>query len=280
MAGDGMDVTLVADGLGFTEGPVLLPGNKIALVSMSRGSVLVLDPDGAVVAEHLVGGGPNGLELGTNGALYVAQNGGIWAAESAAEPGIQVIPADAGAGGDAATYLATGMGAPNDLVFGPDGRLWMTDSREAVDFTDLGNALPGQVWAVDVATGEAQLQIEGPVFANGLAFSADGRTLYLTATVSGQITKYDVAQGLTSNEQVLYTVRDGYPDGLAVDGAGRLWVATTGGDRIDVVTPDGVLERSVALPPGSMPTNICRDGGDGFYVTAAGTGSLLRLTAG
>lgn len=113
-----MDVTLLADDLGFTEDPVLLPDNRIAVVSMCRGSVLVPGPDGA---------------------LYVAQNGGIWAAQASAEPGIQVIQ------NGEVSYLAEGMDAPNDLTFGPDGRLWVTDSREEVDFAHPESALPGRV---------------------------------------------------------------------------------------------------------------------------------------
>lgn len=274
-----MDVTLLADGLGFTEGPILLPGNRIGVVSMSRGSVLVLGLDGVLETEHHVGGGPNGLALGPDGDLHIAQNGGIWSAESKAQPGVQVIR------DGQVSYIATGMDAPNDLVFGPDGRLWVTDSREEVDFANPDGALPGRVWAVDVATGESELQIEGPVFVNGLAFSGDGRTLYLTATVSGEITKYDVAQsaswnkqGPPLNERVLHTVRDGHPDGLAVDEAGRLWIATTSGDCIDIVSADGALEGSIGLPPGSMPTNICRGPEADFYVTAAKSGAVLRLS--
>ena len=54
---------------------------------------------------------------GPDGKIYVAQNGGIFVASAAAEPGVQVIS------GGRVEYLVVGIDAPNDLVIGPDARL-------------------------------------------------------------------------------------------------------------------------------------------------------------
>src|SRR6476620_3066070 len=134
------------------------------------------------------------------------------------------------------------MDAPNDLAFGPDGRLWVTDSREEVDFAHPESALPGRVWAVDVDSGAAELMLEGPVFVNGIAF--DGGRLFLTETVSGRVTAYDLTPEPRATAAPVCTIVDGHPDGLAIDDTGRLWVATTSGDRIDVIGSGGVLEET------------------------------------
>jgi SMP-30/Gluconolactonase/LRE-like region len=118
------------------------------------------------------------LTLGADGTLYVAQNGGVFGASGTAEPGVQVIS------DRRVNYLVAGMGAPNDLVFGPDGRLWVTDIRREIDPALPGDGLPGQVWAVDVASASAGMVVEaGPVFVNGLGFTRDKRTLLVTATL-------------------------------------------------------------------------------------------------
>ena len=65
-----MSVEVLADGLGFTEGPVCLPDGRIALVSISHACVYLVSPGGPV-ERFETGGGPNGLALGPDGALYI-----------------------------------------------------------------------------------------------------------------------------------------------------------------------------------------------------------------
>ena len=109
-----MHIDVIADGLGFTEGPVWLPDGRVALTSISHGCVYIVDPSGGPLERIDTGGGPNGLARGADGTLYVAQNGGAWGASGSAEAGVQVIS------GTQVDYLVEGLGAPNDLTFGPD----------------------------------------------------------------------------------------------------------------------------------------------------------------
>jgi gluconolactonase len=269
-----MTVDVVADGLGFTEGPAWLPDARVALTSISHGCVYIVDPAGGVVERIDTGGGPNGLAVGPDGAMYVAQNGGIFGASGPAEPGVQVIRA----GG--VDYLAEGMGAPNDLVFGPDGRLWVTDTRCEIDFFHPDESKRGWVWAIDIASGATELVLDsGPVFINGLGFTPDGARLLVTTTSSAQLMSYDVDSLGSTEGDVVCTFDNGWPDGMAVGPDGDMWVALTGAHRLDHVAPSGEILGNVALPSGGLPTNVCFSGArpDELYVTASFHQALLRI---
>lgn len=270
-----MQIDVISDGLGFTEGPVWLADSRVALTSISHGCVYIVDPSGGALERIDTGGGPNGLACGADGTLYVAQNGGVWGASGSAEPGVQVIT------GTRVDYLVAGLGAPNDVAFGPDGRLWITDTRAEFDVSTPGDGLPGHVYATDVASGDTRLVInDGPVFVNGLGFSCDGSRLLVTATLSSRLLSYVIApSGCADSPEIVHTFTDGWPDGLTVSARGDYWVALTVADRIDVVDAGGRSIGTIALPAGSLPTNVCIGGerADELFVTAAQSQALLRI---
>ena len=74
---------VVATGLRFPEGPVVLADGSIALVEIARGTVSRVTQDGIVSIIADLGGGPNGLALGPDGNLFVCNNGGFkWTREA------------------------------------------------------------------------------------------------------------------------------------------------------------------------------------------------------
>jgi gluconolactonase len=271
-----MHIDIIEDGLGFTEGPVWLPDDRVALTSISHGCVYIVDPAGGPLERIDTGGGPNGLACSADGTLYVAQNGGVWGASGPAEPGVQVIT------GTRVDYLVEGLGAPNDLTFGPDGRLWITDTRAEFDISTPGAGLPGHVYATDVDSGDTRRVIDdGPVFINGLGFTRDGSRLLVTATLSSQLLSYVIATsdyGTVDAPEIVHTFEDGWPDGMTVSAHGDYWVALTVADRIDVVDAWGRCIGEIGLPAGSLPTNVCTGWrSDELFVTAARSQALLRI---
>lgn len=264
------DHEVLGSGFGFIEGPVWT-GDGLAFVSLEHGCIYRLKSNGtAMLAETL--GGPNGLAAGKS-ALYVAQNGGIFAARSKAQPGVQVI----GAGGIEDRFVGQ-FDAPNDLCFGPDGRLYVTDPASE---KGIFEAIEGRVLACDLRTGESRVVVEGRYFPNGLAFDAEGRHLYLTQTYSRAVEKFAVDKGELESLGIFCEMVNGRPDGMALDVEGNLWICTPGTGGLEVFGPDGKHIERIEFGEGSMTTNCCFGGEDlqDLYVTAAGLGSILRLRA-
>ena len=118
-------------------------------------------------------------------------------------------------------------------------------------------------------------RIRGEVtVANAIAFAPDGRTLYFADTRRGDIERagYDPATGAVGpwSPFAAAGAAPGHPDGATVDAEGFLWNARYQGSCLARFSPDGRLDRIVALPV-SQPTS-CAFGGPGLrtlYVTTA-----------
>lgn len=260
-------------GLGFIEGPVWTPQGHLCVTSISHGCVYVLGSDGAVLDRIPTGGGPNGLAV-SRGALWVAQNGGIFGASGISQGGIQKIHGD-----KIELLFAQALTAPNDLCFGPDGRLYVTDP-----LTDraLTEAVEGSVLACDLDTGAVETVVSQRLFPNGIAFDPSGETMYLALTYPRVIEKFSFEAGRLGSQGILCTMAKGRPDGIAVDRAGNLWICTPGTGGLEVFSPQGEPLQRIEFGDGAMNTNCCFGGPamTDLFVTAAGRGSVLRLDAG
>ncbi|MCK9813087.1 SMP-30/gluconolactonase/LRE family protein [Pseudomonas sp. MAFF 302046] len=113
-----------------------------------------------------------------------------------------------------------------------------------------------------------QPQLEGLVVPNGLAFSPDGRTMYLSDShPSVQLIwafDYDTDTGTPSNRRVFVDMNQhpGRPDGAAVDAEGCYWICANDAGLILRFTPEGKLDRSLAVPV-KKPA-MCAFGGSGL----------------
>lgn len=133
---------------------------------------------------------------------------------------------------------------------------------------------------------------EGYMVANGPAFSPDGAWLYHNDTPRGRVYRFPIlADGEPGKRELLIQFEAGWgkPDGMCVDTEGYVWVAHWGGARVSRFTPEGTLDRAIALPA-SQITNVCFAGArlDRMFVTSAAVdradeaeaGSLFEVDAG
>jgi glucose/arabinose dehydrogenase len=68
--------TVVAEGLKFPEAPVVMNDGSVLFVQIESKQISRLTPDGKVTLVKQLEGGPNGLAIGPDKALYIANDGG------------------------------------------------------------------------------------------------------------------------------------------------------------------------------------------------------------
>ena len=164
--------------------------------------------------------------------------------------------------------------------------------RPDVRFNDGRCDRAGRFWAGTVqerrVVGEAALYRLGPdhecaiavpdlTVVNSVAFAPDDRTLYVACSTAREVMAFDLdlATGRLSRRRTLHRLAatDGVPDGATVDEAGCLWLAVFDGGRLLRLTPDGRIDRELAMPV-PRPTS-CTFGGPGLdtlFVTTARSG--------
>jgi gluconolactonase len=294
-----VNARLVAEGLGFPEGPIALPDGSIICVEIRRGTLSRISADGSISVVASLGGGPNGAAIGPDGAVYVCNNGGFeWQdAMGFAIPGNQ--PADYSGGRIERVDLSTGavdvlytscgdhpLRGPNDLVFDADGGMW---------FTDHGKQRPrdqdrGGIYYARPDGSEITEVVQPSDFPNGIGLSPDGRTLYWAETHTGRVFRRRVLGpgSLEPPNPLEPGLLAGLPgfrllDSLAVDSAGYVCVGVLGPHSgIVVIPPDGDGEQWDYLPPAPewwdpLVTNICFGGPDlrTAYLTYSSSGRIV-----
>jgi len=217
-----------------------ITGRKVHRWSPSAGTVNVLEVDGDVGAAMLTTG--DGLVLAVERELRLH---GTVLARAESDDDVRF----------------------NDCRCDPQGRIWAgTMSRSRREGT-------GALYRLD-PDGSFQRMVGGTTVSNGLGWSPEGDLLYFIDSPTQRIDVYDFdgTTGTIARRRPFAEIdpADGLPDGLAVDSAGAVWVCLFGGGAIRRYTPDGELDRHVALPVGN-PT--CPAFGDDdlrtVYVTTA-----------
>lgn len=224
---------LAAVGCNLAEGPLWDP---------ERAVVLWTDINAGEVWECALGGTPRviaghhepigAIALGSSGELVAFTPTGLWRLDG--EPALLVANPEPDAGLRA-----------NDGKVDPCGRF--------VGGT-MGTPRPvpgaGTLWSF--GSDHVRPLLRGITISNGLAWTADGTTMFYVDTPTQQVRAfpYDAATGLVGEGRVFVTVdrADGKPDGLTLDAEGGLWLALWGGGKVHRYDPDGTLTDVVRVP--------------------------------
>jgi gluconolactonase len=276
-----------AEDLVRPEGPVALADGSIALVEGGRGCVTQIAADGRSRRTIAVTGEPNGLTVDGENVLWVADTG---------PPALIRLELDGRFERVLTAFGSEAFVYPNDLCFGPDGMLYLTES--GVTDADLAPGgvfrpdwktveLDGRVYRIDPQSLEIERLAGGIRYANGLAFGPDN-ALYVAETLSGAILRYEWSGGTLGEPDVFGNVDDPAkpdvfrgPDGMAFDIDGNLYVAVFGQADVTVLDPGGDVVRRIETP-GGQTTNVCFGFGasEQLYVTEYEYGQLERFDVG
>lgn len=221
-----------------------------------NGDLLKFSPDGKareVIAN--TGGRPLATDVDAQGRVLVADamKGLLRVEGSGASAKVNTLlsTVDDPVAGDRIRYA-------DAVKVGPDGTIWLTDASrrfgalewhgtfEASVLDMLEHSCTGRVIAVNPDTLKSRVALTGLCFPNGVAFSADGKSMFLSETGLYRILKIDLAklsvtrasQGLLGTPTlanalgqgaatVLIDNLPGYPDNLTRGEQGRLWVGLT-----------------------------------------------------
>lgn len=244
---DGQDWELVADGFTFTEGPAPDLEGNLYFTDVFKNKIHRINAQGKAEVFVDQSHGANGLMFGPDGKLYACQNGKS-----------RIVAYDKDG---KETVVAEGVKS-NDIV---------VNSKGGIYFSDPDNH---QVWYIS-PQGDKQVVDKGLNYPNGLILTKDEGTLVVVDMKSDRMYSYRVEpDGTLKFKQAFYSVRlpegqrDSGGDGLTVDSAGRIYVATVLG--LQVFDPQGRYCGVINKPQKSWLSNVIFAGKDleTLYVTS------------
>src|SRR5437763_2024386 len=293
---DEMNIREIATGLRFPEGPVAMADGSVLVVEIAAGKITRIKPNRKKQTIANPGGGPNGLAIGPDGALYLCNNGGSF--EFYKRGGLLIpghAPVSHTGGRIERIDLSTGrvellydacdgarLIAPNDLVFDTSGGFWFTDHGK----TTAEGHTHGALYYARADGSKITRVLRELISPNGVGLSPDGNTVYYAETFPGRLWSLPLTgpgrcakvAGLTPGGFVGAYPGLAYFDSLGVQADGGVCVATLLAGGITTFWPGKKKVRHTALAD-PLVTNICW-GGRAMkiaYVTASGTGKLLAL---
>ena len=251
------------------EGPIWMPANGCLYWSdVPNRRLLQWHPDGQVTVAIDGTWFMNGNALDAEGRLVHCEHGRRCISRSGHDGTVEPIVTH---------FEGKRLNSPNDITVAADGAIWFTDptfgllmpNQGSLDDPELDHR---SVYRFDAAANELHrmADFEQP---NGLFFSPDGRTLYVSDTAlsldeipgpqtgrTHEIQAFDVAaDGTLANRRFFCHTDHGYPDGFAVDVRG--WVWTTAADGIHVIAPD---RTPLGYIPAPAVCSNCAFGGPGM----------------
>ena len=256
---DILELKTMGSGILRPEGVMALDDGSLYTAD-ARGQCAKIYENGQTSFFGDVGGSPNGICIDPAGNCIIA-NIGNGQVQSLAPDGTHEVLLT--------TAEGRKMPAPNFPYWDFKDRLWVSNSTEQEDINAaLHNPTPdGCVFVIE--NGKGRIVAEGIYFSNGLTLDKAEEYLYVAETMKRDVLRYKInPDGSLGNAEV-YGPKSlgkmGFPDGIAFDDAGNLWVTFPMWNAVGYITPNGDLEMVLEDPESKVlhsPTNICFGGKD------------------
>ncbi|WP_446744905.1 SMP-30/gluconolactonase/LRE family protein [Silvibacterium acidisoli] len=251
----------MGSGFGFTEGPVWDRAGYLWVSDEEINKIFRLYPDGHR-EEMIALGDPDGNTYDREHRLLDCA--------SVLRAIIRLTPDGRSYKVLADRYEGQRFNSPNDVVLGPDGAIYFTDPTLDLPKGEK-QEIPFQgVYRLD-SSGKVTLLTKELSQPNGLAFTPDGKKLFVDDSDKRTIWVYDFhPDGTVSNGRIFGKEDgadgEGVPDGMRFDRAGHLFV--TGPRGIWVWSQSGKHLGTIELP--EQPANLSWGGKDDstLYITA------------
>lgn len=159
--------------------------------------------------------------------------------------------------------------SPNDIAIQRDGTIWFSDPSFGLGDRTSELGFTG-VFKLDPKNGTVTLLTKSLNMPNGIAFSLDEKTVYISA--SGRITAFPINPNGTLGEGKDFGAGN---DGLKVDAFGNVW--STGDDSVEIYMPAGQLLGRIPTP--ETTTNLAFGGPAGKTIFITTFKGVYRIEA-
>ena len=233
------------EGCRWAEGPAYFPAGRYLVWSdIPNDRMLRYDEtDGSVSVFRHPAGYTNGHTVDRQGRLVSCEHGNRRVTRTEHDGSITVL---------ADSYDGKRLNSPNDVVVRSDGSVWFSDPAYGIDSDLEGHKAPQEqeecfLFRIS-RDGELGIAARGFQRPNGLAFSLDEKTLYVSDTGGpNNMRAFTVGdEGSLSGGDEFAKCTNGVFDGFRLDTEGRIW--TSAADGVHVYHPDGTLLGKVLVP--------------------------------
>jgi len=262
-------LTRLATGFGFTEGPVWDPSGYLWVSDETLNKIFKVNTTTGAKQEILSLGDPDGNTYDRQHCLLDCA--------SVLRAIIRLSPDGKSYKIVANRYQGKRLNSPNDVVLGPDGAIYFTDPTSDLP-KDQKQEIPFKGVYRIAADGRVELLTKDLQDPNGLAFTPDGTKFYVDDSTQRNIRVYDFKNGHLANGRIFAVEpggpNDGVPDGMKIDRQGNLYVVGPRG--IWVWDPGGHHLGTIVLP--EQPANLAwgDSGYSTLYITA--TTSVFKIS--